>query len=77
MLLVLLQQQSMWDNSSLRKEVFISALTLKVQTIMVGKSGQQGLEGDSSTTSRVKKLRGTDAISQLAFFHSGCYRGSF
>lgn len=77
MLLVLLPQQSMWDNSSLRKEVFISALTLKVQTIMVGKSGQQGLEGDSSTTSRVKKLRGTDVISQLAFFHSGCYRGSF
>lgn len=77
MLLVLLPQQSMWDNSSLRKEGFVSALTLKVQTIMAGKSGQQGLEGDSSTTSRVKKLRGTDVISQLAFFHSGCYRGSF
>lgn len=75
MLLVLLPQQSMWDNSSLRKAGFISTLT--VQTIMAGKSGQQGLEGDSSTTSRVKKLRGTDAISQLAFLHSDCYRGSF
>lgn len=63
-----------WDNSSLRK--FISALTLKVQTIMAGKSGQQGLEGASSSASRVKKLRGTDTISQLAFFHSGCYGGS-
>ena len=75
MLLVLLLQQSM-GQQQFKKGGFILALTLKVQTMMAGKSREQELEGDSSTTSRVKKLRGTEAISQLAFFHSGCYSGS-
>lgn len=66
MLLVLLPQQSI-GQQQFKKGGFILALTLKVQTIMAGKSRQQDLEGDSSTAARVKKLRGTDAISQLAF----------
>lgn len=76
MLLVLLPQQSIGQQRFKKKEGSFWLSPLKVQTIMAGKSGHQGLEGDSSTASRVKKLRGTDAVSQLSFFHSGCYGGS-